>query len=164
MAEYVKAVINAVQEQHRSVVSDRSINAPSLAEYPAVGDSAKCPLMLTHAEPFTFGKPDFVDLSANLVSRLLLKPIGAGRMGDTMHLIYAVIDDLITHYTDTSRYETPATRVIVKKPILAEIVGGNDAFQFSGNDIIEYPLGSGIFYYGFEMRFTVLIRDLGNCE
>lgn len=154
MADYITIVIDSIQEMHEEIVSAKSIKAPCLAEYPSTSDSARCPIILTHVENATFGRMDEDSITVDLVSRCLFAPFGQGRFGDTMHNIHAVMDDLITHYTDDARYQQVGRRVIRKEPIEVSITGGDDAFSIGGYQVIDYPDGFGMFYHGFEMRFT----------
>ncbi len=160
--DYIVEAIDAIQAEHETIVSIRSIKAPCLAEYPNTADSARCPIILTHVESSAFGRLDEDEITLELVSRILYAPFGQGQFGTMMHRIHEVMDDLFKHYTDDASYQQVGTRVIRKEPIEVAIIGGEDAFSMTGYQVIDYPEGFQMFYHGFELRFSVRTATAGS--
>lgn len=164
MSDAIVEAINAIQLFNESVVSRRNIYAPCLDKYPSTSDTAKCPIILTHAEGISFNAQIADRAQIQIVSRLLWKPIGQGQFGDTMHRVHEVMDDLRSHYTNENSYEIVGRLMLQKAPIAVEIIGGATPFTMTGYQIIEYPEGFQMWYHGFEMRFTVETNSaLENC-
>lgn len=164
MSNYIASVIDLIQEKNESIVSHRSIKAPCLSDYPPTTDSARCPIMLTYSEGANFGRLNADNLTIDLVSLMLFKPLGQGHFGDTMLKIHQVMDDVFAHYTDEDNYIVTGALVLQLKPITAAIVSGVNAFRMSGYQLIEYPLQSGMAYHGFEMRYQVETNLASDCE
>lgn len=148
----IVTAIDAVQAFNEAVVSHRQIKAPCLADYPPTTDSARTPMMLTRAETITFNGQFTDRATIELACEMLYKPLGQGHFGDTMHRIHEAMDDLRQRYTDETAYQVVGRRILATNPQMVEIVS---TFTFSGYRVIEYPLGSEMWYHGFDLRFTV---------
>lgn len=159
---HIVAVIDIVQEFNKSVVSTYDIKAPCLNDYPPMADLLH-PIMLTSSEGVTFGRPGANYLSMRVVCRLLYLPVEQGFYGDTMLKIHQVMDDLFRHYTTDTSYEIKGLRVLQKQPVKIEISGGEDAFDLSGYQLINYPLRSQLWHHGCELRFSVETDLAENC-
>lgn len=137
---------------------------PQLENYPASAADFQIPLGLTEFESYEVaGRPGGQYLAdGRVVTRVLYAHIEAEEYGFIRNEVAGLIDIFTVVFTDKDTYGTVGMYILQKAPERITIAGGDPTFTFTG-PTIEHPIGSDIWYHGFEMRFNIKGQWPFNC-
>jgi hypothetical protein len=130
--------------------------APQLEDYPASTNRFQIPIALTYFERYEVSaRPGGIGLSVGqVVTRVLYAPIEAEEFGFIVNEVARLQDQFISTFTDKDTYGMVGMYILQKEPARITIQGGDPTFTLTGPSI-EHPIGSELWYHGFEMRFRV---------
>ena len=153
----VVSTIEAIQEFNKSISG--MIHCPELADYPASIETADLPMSFAEPESVSFGGFADNEATIDIVVRVYFDAIGQQQFAEMKKDLFELMDDYQTYYTTEANYQQAGAKVIQKEPVRLSIVDGLDAFNMTGYQLNEYPVGSGFWYHGFELRFVVTAVD-----
>jgi len=130
--------------------------APSLEDYPASAADFQLPLGLTLFENYQVsgvpGSQQFAE--GRVVTRVLYAHIEAEEFGFIIDEVAKLQDQFTKTFSDKDTYGVVGMYSLENEPARISIKGGTPTFTFTGPSV-EHPIGSELWYHGFEMRFDI---------
>jgi len=127
--------------------------APHLREYPSIVDTQHCCIALTGIVASSEFSTDCCDpVIIPLETQVLYKPINQGDWPDNTGEVICIADEFIQAYRDDTSYQVLGGKILRADPLI-EILADNFTIPTIG--LIERPLQSGRFYFGFAFRVNM---------
>jgi len=147
----IETTINLVQDFNRSIKNVE--HAPPLRDYPPIVDTQHGITALTSLVPgmeISLDCCNYVILPLEV--QVLYKPINQGEYSDNGGQLHCLLDEFIEAYRDDDAYPVEGVKTFQASPEIAMV---NSSITPQTIGLIERPVQSGRFYYGFAVRFSV---------
>jgi len=149
--------LNILQNMWRKVPGIKF--APDVREYPATLARVKLPMPLTYTEGGKFiARGDTKESVDRYVGRFFIEPAAEATYGYSQEEVMRLLENVRLVCLDSGLYLIEERFMVETQPFTVEL--NPNTFTNTGYTLLEYPLGSELWYRGFEVRFEA-IQDWG---